>query len=141
VEVELEDALCSTLLADAGFRALAGDRLYPGAAGPGAALPYVVYEQPDEQLTPTLDGWANLNVASWRLDCYAATRAGAKAVRRAARGALLALAGDSPGGAFRWQGTFIDGGDAGAEPPEDGSELPLHRAGLDVRIGYSETGG
>lgn len=138
MEVEIEDAVYAILAADAAVMALCAGRVYPGVAEPGAPLPYAVYEVPDDNLTDTLSGQVFPALASFSIDCYGATRAEARALRRAVRDALEGYEGDSPGAVFFVHGVFPQGGDTDIELPSPGDEMPVHRSGLNLSVGYSE---
>lgn len=138
-EAALDEALFSILTADVGVSALVGTRVYPGVAEPGAALPYIVYEQTDDSPVQALDRATGLRTGGYALDCFGETRAQARAVRKAAEAALAAYQGASPGGTYDVQGFFPEGGETGVELPSAGDELPVHRATLNVGVGYGET--
>jgi hypothetical protein len=136
--VELERAVYQHLIADAAVAAIAGTRVYPDDAPPEAELPYAVHGEAEQLQLRSLAGVVDLTLYRMRVDCYARTRGGAKALRNAIRDALVPLRGaTAAGGTLRVKSVTVESADADSEPPAGGEEMPARRAGLDLLIGYS----
>jgi len=91
---ELEEALTYKLANTAGVSALVSDRIYPGIAPQGAALPYLTYQRVSGPRTYTFDGASGIEAPRIQIDCFAATYSGVKALATAVRAALSALTGN-----------------------------------------------
>ena len=84
---EEEDAIYRILKASAPVMALVAGRIYPDRSG-GTGIPYIIYSRIAGVADSLLEGGATHDQLRLQVDCYAATKAAAKAIGIAARTAL-----------------------------------------------------
>lgn len=86
--MKLAEAIYAALSADAGVIALVVDRIYPGRAPQGVALPYVVYFMVASVPDQTHGETSQLDNTLAQFSCYAETYAQARDLRQAVRATL-----------------------------------------------------
>ena len=84
--------LVNVLENDAGFAAIAGNRVYPHPAKQRPIIPYVTFQRISDSLRQTLPQPAALIRARYQLNCWSSSYGGAMNVARAVRRALDGLA-------------------------------------------------
>jgi hypothetical protein len=137
--VDIEQAIYGGLSTDSTLSALVSTRVYPVQAPQGATFPLVIYSEAAQKKVWALGGPVNLNSFSLHLDCYATDYATAKAVRLAAKNALVGYHGTLGAGAITVRGIFDETSDDGVEAPIHADEFGVYRAGLDVSIYFGDT--
>ncbi len=130
----IEEALVALVTADAPMLALIGTRIYPTQPEAKATFPYVIYEQADAKTTMTYGGPKRLNSWTMDLECWALTKASAKAVSKALRNLLLGHRGDS-GGLFI-QGIFDQTESDDSASPQHGDERGLFAVSMTLELWY-----
>lgn len=85
----METALRARLLADTGVKALAGNRTFWTVRKQGSPLPCVVLNTVADNRTQHMAGFNGFRSTRVQVDCYAADKAGAAALREAVIAALV----------------------------------------------------
>lgn len=135
--MQIEQAIYARLAADATLSALVGTRIYPDQGQEDADLPFVVYDQAEEERVRTMTGYVSLGRQQMRLEVTAATKSSAKAVVAALKGSLDGYAGPVGSGTLSVAGIFHEGEASGAEPPYHANALGEYTAELTLSIFYS----
>lgn len=136
--MEIEEAINQRLRTDPAVVDLVGDRVYPADAAQGEQLPYVIYEEAEQQRMRTLTGYVNLRSFLLHIDCWGQNRAQAKAVRKAVAASLDGFQGTMGGtSGIDVRGVFHEGQDSDSEVPQHGEEQGPHRLGLDLTVWYN----
>jgi hypothetical protein len=97
----MEQAIIARLLATGGVTAIAGDRVFPGARPPAAALPAVVFNVVSGAPVYTDDGDAGLAENRVQIDCWAETYTAAKELAVAVKASLSGFVGTVAGVTFQ----------------------------------------
>lgn len=135
--MEIEQALYAHLTAAPALAALVGTRVYPDQAEEGATLPYLVYEQAEQERLRTLTGHVSLARWGMHLEIVAVSKSSAKAVRNAVLASLEDFRGTLGTGTLQAAGAFVEGEESGAEPPQHAEGQGEYRWGLDLSIWFS----
>jgi hypothetical protein len=100
----LEESIEDLLVGSAGITALVGSstsaRIYPMLMPQGATLPALTYQTISETREPELVGQNGLFQARVQINCWAATFAGAAALKEAVRNAIDGTTSQFPNGVF-----------------------------------------
>lgn len=145
--MEIEQAIYAHLTTAPALAALVGTRVYPDQGAEGATLPFVVYEQAEQEKqrvlaphpTHATPGYVGLTRWSMHIEIIAVTKASAKAVRNAVIAALDGFHGTlgTGAGSLTVAGVFNDAEESGAEPPQHAEGLGEYRWGIDLSIWFS----
>ena len=93
--MSIETAIYTRLQAVSAVTALISTRAYPNVVPQKPTLPFVVYEREDTERISAMGGDVGVVRTDFRIDCYATTYAGVKAVSTAVIGALQRFSGTS----------------------------------------------
>lgn len=91
--MSFETELVARLEADSGVDAIAGDRIYPDRLPDPPTLPALVWQQISGPRLYHLGGAAGRSEPRYQVDCWAATKAQAKALSAAVRSSLSGFSG------------------------------------------------
>lgn len=132
----IEEALYARLVTDPGVHSLVSSRVYHTMARQGSTMPFVVLSRVTMVREYTLSGPDGLPEAMVQVDCIGSTSASTEAVREAVR---LALDGTSwVSGKYRVAYAMLEDDRDLTESPFDGSDKPVFRFSLDVRLRFFE---
>ncbi len=137
--MSIRDDLRTYLLTKSGITNLVGATgVWPGYAGQGKALPYIVLTTVSDVPDHDMDGANTWTVARIQVDCWATAQLGADALAEAVRNACDGYAGQAMGGTHVHYCFHEDSGDDPQPQPEN-EPRTRHRVRADYRIAYAKT--
>lgn len=132
----LIDALNSILLADAGVSAIVGTRIYPDAAPQNTPLPFLAWDQPQDQPDHHVGGESGTVTALVSIGCIHTSRRLARTLANAVRLALRDVVGAYSGTTI--YGVWKQDAEDAYVPPVNAGDIGTYETDVTFKVAHSE---